>query len=279
MARRRQAVRPARRSVARRAPRRGLSLPLALGAVAAVALIAGLFLYQQRTAAAMAIDPQTLCPVAGPKAMTAILIDVTDELAPVQAAKLRALVRQRIDAAEVGTEFSLGMVSDDMGRLGSQVALCKPHSGHDVSAINQNLRIVSARYDDDFIKPFNSMFDRMIAASQAKQSPIMEGVQALVSETPGFLTFQGPRRLIVVSDLLQHSGAMSFYRGENWKSFSASRAAQRLSESLGGVEVELFLIPRPADWKGDPAVLEDFWVRYFDHQGASAPRVTRLGDL
>ncbi|WP_347268299.1 hypothetical protein [Paracoccus sp. (in: a-proteobacteria)] len=276
MARNRKA---ARRPVARRSAGTGLKLPLVLGAVAAVALIAGLFVYQSQTAKAMAMDPETLCPAAGPRAMTAILVDVTDGLAPVQVAKLRELVGQRIDEAEVGTAFSLGMVSDDPARLGAQVALCKPHSGRDVSALNQNLRLVGERYEGRFLQPLNAMFEQMIAASGAKQSPIMEGLQALISETPGFIAFAGPKRVIIVSDLLQHSAAMSFYRGEDWKSFRASPAAGRLSRSLEDAGVELFLIPRPGEWKGNVATLEDFWIRYLDHQGASAPKVTTLGDL
>lgn len=266
--------------MARRRPtRRGTSRWLVLGAVAALAVLAGLFLVQRRTEEQMAIDPGTLCPTGGPRAMVAILVDVTDPLAPAQAMKLREYVRREVDDADTGTEFSLGMVSDDASRLGAQVALCKPHSGADVSQLNQNVRLVESRYEDRFLKPLNALFETMITASNAKHSPIMEALQALIGDTPGFVTFDGPKRVILVSDLLQHSDAMSFYRGEDWQRFIASPAAQRLSQSLGGAEIELYLIPRPAGFKGDPAVVEDFWLRYFDHQGAGLPVVHRLGDL
>lgn len=279
MARNARSGRRSRGGSRRRATRRGPSLWLMLGAAAAVALMAGLFLVQRRTEEQMAIDPDTLCPTAGPRAMVAILVDVTDPLAPAQAMKLREYVRREVDRAETGTEFSLGMVSDDPARLGAQVALCKPHSGADVSQLNQNVRLVEGRYEDRFLKPLNGLFESMISASNAKQSPIMEALQALIGDTPGFVTFDGPKRVIVVSDLLQHSEAMSFYRGQDWQSFIASPTAQRLSQSLGGVQVELYLIPRPSGFKGDPAAVEDFWIRYFDHQGASLPVVHKLGDL
>lgn len=271
--------RSTRRPPRRRAARRGVSLPLILGAVAAIAIMAGLFVVQRRTETDMAIDPDSLCPTGGPRAMVAILIDVTDPLAPAQAMKLREYVRREVDNAETGTEFSLGMVSDDPANLGAQVALCKPHSGRDVTQLTQNVRLVEERYEQRFLAPLNQLFDRLIGASNAKQSPIMEALQALIGDTPGFVTFDGPKRVIVVSDLLQHSDAMSFYRGQDWQGFAASPAAQRLSESLGGADVELFLIPRPSGFKGDPAVIEDFWIRYFDHQGAGLPQVHRLGDL
>lgn len=282
MARDRSRSRPRRASPKRSGARRSggsMSWPLVIGAVAAVGLIVGLFFYQGRVAGQMAIDQSTLCPLTGPRAMTAVLIDVTDEMAPVQVSKLRELVRQQINQAEVGTEFSLGMVTDDASRLGSLVALCKPRAGGDVSAAVQNVRLVEERYKERFLDPLNGIFDQMLTATEAKQSPIMEGLQRLISETPGFVTFAGPKRVIIVSDLLQHSDAMSFYRGESWDSFRQSRASQRLSKDLGDADIDVIQIPRPSGWKGDPAVLEDFWIRYFDHQGAHLPKVRILGDL
>lgn len=268
-----------RKSPRRRAARRGTSWFLVLGAIAAVAAVAALFFVQRHAEADMAINPDTLCPLAGPGAMTAILIDVTDPLAPAQAAALREYVRHEIDQAAPGTEFSLGMVSDDPARLGAKVALCKPRAARDVTQLTQNVRQVEKRYENRFLAPLNALFEQMITASNAKQSPIMEALQTLIGDTPGFVTFDGPRRVIIVSDLLQHSDAMSFYRGDDWQSFIASPAAQRLSESLRDVEITLFLVPRPDGFRGDAGAVEDFWIRYFDHQGAGLPQVRRLGDL
>lgn len=38
-------------------------------------------------------------------------------------------------------------------------------------------------------------------------------------------------------------------------------------------------MPRPLEGVRDPAVLEDFWIRYFERQGAHLPTSKRLGDL
>ncbi|MBV0892604.1 hypothetical protein KTN05_12160 [Paracoccus sp. Z118] len=264
----------------RKSRRRGGPNPLLLlGAAAAVAGIGALFYLQSRTATAMSIDPATLCPPGGPAGMTAILIDVTDALAPSQAAKLLEFVEEEVRQAPIATQFTLGVVSDDPQRLGSTDALCKPWAGNDVSSLTQNVAAVQERYQEKFHDPLRRSFQDMIAASDATRSPIMEGLQSLVAETPRFVTFDGPKEIIIVSDLLQHSDAMSFYRGEDWQGFMASPASQRLSDSLHGVDVSVYLIPRPAEGVDDPAVIEDFWVRYFDVQGANLPRIRRLGDL
>lgn len=257
----------------------GLSVPLALGAVAAIAVMAGLFFYQGRVASAMSIDPETLCPTSGPVAMQAILIDVTDSMGAAQVAKLHQLIDKQIADAPVGTQFSVGMVSDDPSQLGARIKLCKPHSGDDVSQVSQNVRLVETRYRERFLTPVQAMIDQLLENSTATSSPIMEALQLLVAQTPGFITYEGPKQVFIASDLLQHSDAMSFYRAEGWDSFTASGQASRLSRSLDGVDVSLLVIPRPTSWSGDTAQLENFWVRYFDAQGAHAPKLLTLGDL
>ena len=44
----------------------------------------------------------------------------------------------------------------------------------------------------------------------------MEALQAPIAGTLGFSGASGSRRLVIASDLLQHSEVLSFYRGEDW---------------------------------------------------------------
>ncbi len=77
---------------------------------------------------------------------------------------------------------------------------------------------------------------------------------------------------------MQHSDALSFYRGEDWASFRASPDFARLAKNLDGAEVTIFRIPRTSA-KVDGAAVDDFWVRYLDAQGAARVHVEPLGDL
>lgn len=242
-------------------------------------IMGGAFYYQSSLEKASAIDEVTLCPKAGPVAMDSILIDLTDNLAPVHVAKLEQILDQKIKAAPAGTLFTVGVVTDDRSELGAQFSLCKPKSGADVSAMNQNVRLVEERYEHKFLQPMKGILEGLLEPHEAKESPIMEAIQLLVSETPGFEAFNGPKELLVVSDLLQHSEAMSFYRGESWETFSSSRAFSRLSKSLDGADVTFLAIPRPESWKGDFDQVGFFWQRYVDIQGANRPELRTLGDL
>lgn len=260
--------------------KRASSLPYIVGALVAVGLLGAGVWWMNRTAGTMAVDAQTLCPTAtGPVAETVILFDLTDPLTPAQSSQLMQYLEREFRDAATGTQFTMGVVSEDPALWGATAPLCKPSSAAEVSSLTQNVAMVDERYQDRFVAPIEASLKSMISASGANQSPIMESLQALVGATPGFVTFSGPRRLILVSDLLQHSEAMSFYRGDDWQSFAASPAFQRLGRTLDGVEVMIFAVPRAVEKIRDPAVVEDFWLRYFDLQGARLPRLQNLGDL
>ncbi|WP_045393527.1 hypothetical protein [Falsirhodobacter sp. alg1] len=253
---------------------------LALGALAVVAALGGAFWWSSKDAATNAIDPQTLCPTpAGPVGMTAILLDLTDPLSPAQHSQLMAWLEDEIDRAPRGTQFTMGVVSQDRAKWGATDPLCKPQDATSANSLTQNARLIDTRYRDRFLDPLKTRLEGMVSASGADRSPIMESLQALVSDSAGFVTFDGPRRIVVVSDLLQHSDVLSFYRGGDWDSFRSSPDYQRIGTTLDGTEVQIYQVPRPTEGVKDPAVLEDFWMNYFERQGSHIPSVKRLGDL
>lgn len=256
----------------------GNALPI-FGAIVALGLLGFGFYSMSATKTEMAIDPETFCPAAGAVASTIILFDVTDPLAPAQSKQLQQYLEREFTAAAVGTQFTMGIVSEDDAQWGATAPLCKPPSPDDVSALTQNVTLVKERYDERFLAPMHSNLADMITATGSSRSPIMEALQSLAAETPGFLTFSGPRKVILISDLLQHSDAMSFYKGNDWESFANSADFERLGRTLSGAKVEIFSVPRKVEGIRDPAMVEDFWMRYFDLQGADLPVLRTLGDL
>lgn len=269
-----------RSSPRRRGSRKSGTVLLTMGAIFLSASLAGAFWWSGHEAHANAFDKQTLCPIAaGPAAMTAILVDVTDPLSPAQHSQLLARLEKEIDDAPRGTQFTVGLVSEDPANWGASEPLCKPQDAATANSFTQNAALIDQRYQTAFLEPLQLSLSELVSASGANQSPIMESLQTLVAESSDFVTYEGPRRLVLVTDLLQHSDVLSFYRGGNWESFRESRDYQRIGSTLEDTEVIIYQIPRPAEGVSDPAVLEDFWLRYFDRQGARLPIVNRLGDL
>lgn len=272
--------RPTRRSSSRR---RGSSSLNTIGwgavIVLVVALVIGGFWLADRQKKANATDAVTLCPVEGPTGAMVALLDLTDPLTRSQANQLQTWLGDEIAASPWGTMLSVGVVSEDPSDWGARFAKCKPQTAEDANPLIQNPSILGETYNDEFLVPLRETLDEMMQSETQDTSPIMESLQALVSETPSF-TSTRPKRLVIVSDMLQNSNVLSFYREEGWGYFTETRAHERLAGNLADVEVTLLRIPRTSANIGDPRKVDTFWARYFDSQGTSARfDIHNLGDL
>lgn len=223
------------------------------------------------------IDEATLCPAkTGPEAGIVILIDLTDPLSGTQHARLRGILEHAVAEAAPHTFMAIAAVAAAGG--GPTFALCKPLDGAGANKLYENPRKIAERYESGFRRPLDSLIERLTSNPGAPESPIMESLQAALAETPGFIDASYPRGLTIVSDLLQHSEAFSFYRGHDWGAFERSPDFARMANNLRGVDVHIYRVPRPAAGV-DGAIVEDFWVRYLDRSGAQSVRTEPLGDL
>jgi hypothetical protein len=225
------------------------------------------------------IDEATLCPLDGATGALAILLDMTDPLGATQSINLQAELSEFVMESPSGTLVGLGRVSDQPGDLGAAFVACRPLTGAEGGDVTRNSKMLEERFQDRFMKPFRAEVSSLLDAKEASSSPIMEALQALLGGMRATPTQEGsPRRVVIVSDLLQHSDAMSFYRGDDWQSFAASPAFSRLAHTLEGTGVTLIRVPRPQA-RADAAAVDDFWVRYLEAQGAGSVDVEMLGDL
>lgn len=223
-------------------------------------------------------NKSTLCPKTGPEAGLVILLDLTDRIGATQHTRLRSILEKEVFDARQNTFIAVGAVRSEPSKRGVDFALCKPMKGSAASELYQNPRIVAEKYEKGFRQPFVASLEKMLKAKRADRSPIMESLQAALVATPGFVDAKYPRRVIIVSDLLQHSAVFSFYRRDTWRKFQRSRDFERLARTLSGVKVKILQLPRPKA-KIDPAEVEDFWANYFDLAGARPVRRQMLGDL
>lgn len=223
-------------------------------------------------------NKETLCPKTGPEAGIVILLDLTDRIGATQQARLRDLLEKKIADARQNTLIAVGAVGSAPAERGVDFALCKPMEESAANKLYQNPRLVAESYEKRFQRPLKASLEKMLIFRSAERSPIMESLQAALASTPGFLDAAYSRRVLIVSDLLQHSAAFSFYRGDTWRKFQRSRNFARLARSLHGVDVEILRLPRP-EAKIDSAEVEDFWANYFDQAGARRVRSRMLGDL
>lgn len=248
-----------------------------LGIGGLTAAMAGTYYYMSIGSQGPVINEASLCPETGPTNYLAILVDTTDPMSQTQLHAARQQIERRIAEAPVHSRISFATVNpDDTMRAETFFSMCKPQSGDEASILTQNPRMIEGRFQTEFAQPVRNAMDALLSVPQAESSPIMESAQEFAARIPGFATTDMPRELVLMSDLVQHSNLFSFYRGDNWASFSNAGGPARFGSAFEGATVTVLRIPRLLE---RAAAIDDFWVRYFDAQGFERVRVTRMGDL
>jgi hypothetical protein len=113
------------------------------------------------------------------------------------------------------------------------------------------------------------MLEDRLQGGGAKTSAIFEAVQSvsLQSFQKAKVVEGASRRLIVVSDLIQFTKALDFYKGDlNYQTFQQTNEARRLHTNLNGVSVEILFVPRARPDRIERLV--KFWTNWFVDQGA-----------
>jgi hypothetical protein len=216
------------------------------------------------------LDPNTGCPTDGPSAMTAILFDRTDPINE----KQRLFLTNKLDALRESTKkfeevdtYSLEDQGDNVVRLLQRI--CDPGRGADVSSLTGNPKLVQERWEKQFETPLREMLEDRLQGGGAKTSAIFEAVQSvsLQSFEKPTLSADVPRRLILISDLIQFTRTLDFYHGDlSYQRFQQSNEARRLHTNLSGVGVQILFIPRARTDRINPLV--NFWMNWLVDQGA-----------
>ena len=250
---------------------------LSLISVVAVAALVFLWMYSDKREP---IDKASLCPPSGPSGAIVYIVDATDGLTAFQRTAISAEFKRLTRDAPSGTMISFGIVSPDQSVLNARrFGLCKPPEGAEADAIFENSNLFKRRFENEFMKPLTVAMSEVLATGEADSSPIMETIQASIAGIYTRLPKGGSKRLVIASDMLQHSDAFSFYRGETWESFRRSSAFGRLGRNLSGVEVVLLQLPNPKSAARQGQAMIDFWWSYFEAQGAASVVRNTLGDL
>jgi hypothetical protein len=271
MARRR---RFSRRPTAYRSGGGSETLALKVIAIAIVVVVlaglGGVFWFVQGRAAQLAsLDPETLCPKSGPTSQFAVLVDRTDALTEIQGEALRRQITAWAAAIPKHGSFKLYEVGYGGALLQPVVAVCNPGDGSDQSAIDSNPKMWRARYEEKFQAPISAMLERMRLDEEAKASPILEGVQAIAVKDFGPDAPQGPKTLIIVSDLLQNQQGFSLYQGvPAGDVFWTTPYAASVRSNLTGIHTEIYLLHRIKAATKQTDALGKFWIDWLERQGA-----------
>ena len=228
-------------------------------------------------------DPETGCPEGGPAALTAILVDVTDQVGAIS----RADVLAHLDEYVSNSREDEMVLAYEAKPVGSQIgepllSVCHPGDPEAASEWTENPRLIRRRLEERFERPLEDLFADLLGREEAPTSPLMESVQSVAVSVLGrHENADLPKRLILVSDLMQNTRNLSFFRQSvDYDRFTATVGADALSTDLRGAAVEILFVQRAAHRRlGDTRGLVDFWGRWIEDQGGTLNRVARIDGM
>ena len=230
-----------------------------------------------QAAHAPSLDAETGCLSTGPVSETAVLLDTTD---PVSATTLSDLTNQ-IDAVRssvpVGGFLGMYSITQTPGKLETLYEGCNPGDKSTVSQWTHNPRLQQLRWEEAFKKPLDAVEAGIGKSGGADASPIMAGIQQIsltLFDAPRSKSV--PKKLVVVSDMIEHTPLFSQYKsGPDFSAYLASKASAQYRTDLDGADVSILYIDRDGRRFGIKQHAE-FWLKWVEQCRGRWESLTRL---
>ena len=246
-----------------------------IGAIAIlIALVgAGVFL-SINTEKEIALNKNNLCPVSGARGTVAVLLDTTDELAPVTKVEVKDKILEiqktlpRFYRVSVYTLTENGLTKDPIA------SICNPGRLDQMDELAQQGLTANPVLIEKKYKEFESAISQSISnlfeqKFGAKQSPLLASLQELSIAIPlpvnvdEEIYLAGKNKIVFVTDFLEHTDVFSNYRsGLSFEEFQKSRATEKFGKSYNNTEIELLMVRRKIDLFST-IELAQFWAKVF----------------
>ena len=220
-----------------------------------------------------------LCPAEeGPSSVHVVVIDATDPYNSIQWRNVRnRLLDVKGEIPKHGLLAIFSVTEDLPKTLQPEIELCNPGSGSDLNIWTDNPRLARRKWERDFVAPVDSILSTLNPDDPRRRSPIMQAIQAAKARVGAYDV--DDRKLLVVSDLMQHTETYSHYgsRPPTYEGFQSTTTEAKLSADLSGWEIEILYARRggvETHVQGRKHV--DFWDRYFSENGAVLQRVKSI---
>jgi hypothetical protein len=253
---------PERETTSRRAALFGIAGVLVLGVVGWLAL---------QDAPRPRKESDTLCNANGANdqsTLTVIIVDRSEPFNEIQQQDILRALRRVITESAEGDEFQLFEMKAQRELSTTPVLRgCNP-GGVKADTMREKLdqTALSRRvFEEKFVARINSAIEETINVPPLADSPLMEMIQG-VTVVALKRANQKTRRLILVSDLMQHSSNYSQYAVAtyDWTRFRESPAFKALSIDLSSTQVRALYVARATGASAQKPGHKEFWTKYFD---------------
>lgn len=260
----------------RRADQLKLVGGIVLGCAVLAPVVAFLIYRAEAGRSHVRLNAENQCPLDGPRSVTVVVVDRTDPISPTTALALTNELQ--LVAKRVPQYGALHMYAIDGAITGVAEPVffrCNPGSEENVNATTGSKAKAKRRFEEQFSAPLQAAIKTLTSARQADASPIMEGIQGAALRALSSPEAKGasPKRLIIASDFMQNSDAVSFYGRSASQQLSAPDG---LDAPLSGVEVGLMFIQRPNRPGPSIDALKTAWTNYFVQSGVASNEVRSI---
>lgn len=268
--------------MARRLPRRRREVGFGWAGIGGILLLllaltsGGALAYFYFTAPARPVlDPQTLCPVDGPRGITVVLVDTSDDLPDTARREILGELDDLITTLPPYHKLDIRVLDIAGAKSRSLFSKCNPGDGAGLSEWTDNPRIARLRWIDDFRKPAGEAVKSSVASSSSKSSPIMAAIQDIAIEQFSSNASQNVRKtLYVISDMIEYTRDYSQYPRAGDLSFQRYRqspAYLKFRTDLHGATVIIRYVTRQSNGQPllDGVKHMEFWKAWIeDDRGA-----------
>ncbi len=225
------------------------------------------------------VDEVTLCPIDGAIATTVVIIDATDSFNAIQKNSIEIELNKVRSATKKHESIQIFNITDEVGSLLIPTFnACNPGSGEGANFLYENEELINKLWNENFSNPLNMALEQATLKASYASSPILESIQSVAGASFGVVHENTPKKLVIVSDMLQNSEMINFYKGiPSFESvYQSNNLSSMSSLYLKGVDVTILMLNRPnrAELQNNTNVL--FWERYFTSQGARLVSVKRI---
>ncbi len=261
--------------------KQGPSAAHILGIGVAALAMAGMLAYALMVDPPLVYDKTTLCPKQYPgknhiTAINVLLIDRTDKVTEIQAKDIQKSLTELAAESRAHEKFLIyEIVSSATVGLRPLLELCNPGKVDDTTIAGklETTPISKRIFQERFLGALESILSRLLTIEPQRDSPIMEMLQASVVQDLKHAPKGMTKRLVIVSDLMQHSSNYSQYMGLNEKSFFSGPASRQLTTDLSGIDIRVLYIPRLLGPSSQPAGHKEFWSRFFNELGGQSTTI------
>ena len=228
------------------------------------------------------LDPQSLCPVDGPRGITVVLVDTSDDLPETTRRELLGELDDMITTLPPYYKLDIRVLDIAGNRSRSLFSKCNPGDGAGLSEWTDNPRIARLRWIEDFRKPAAEAVKSSIGSAESASSPIMAAIQDIAIDQFSSAASRNARKtLYVISDMIEYTRDYSQHprAGDlSYQRYKQSPAYRKFRTDLHGATVILRYVTRQT--KGQPLLdgtkHMKFWKEWIEDNRGTFGGVKRL---